>query len=71
MEVFYKVVIEWCKYPFHNEIEDKYAEFFIKNKKKYLKLHSLKIGSNTTIKQKLNYLKENYSEKVIKVIKMK
>jgi len=71
MEVFYKMHIEWCKYPWHNEIEFKCVELFIKQKKNYIKLHSLRMETNTTIKDKLNYLKENYSDKVKKVTKIK
>lgn len=71
MEIYYKVHIQWCKYPFQDEIENKYAEFFIKKKSKYLKLIGLKIDSNTSIEDKLQFLKENYSDKVKKVIKLK
>jgi len=71
MEIYYKVHTEWCKYPFNDVVDERYCEFFYKLKKKFIKLHSLKMESNTTIEEKLKYLKENYSEKVTKIIRIK
>ncbi len=60
---FYKVVEIWAKYPFSDEIEERYVEFYELGKKKpsgkrpLLKLNGLRMDSATSIKDKEDYLK--------------
>lgn len=68
--IYYKVVIEWCKYPFHQEIERKYVEFSY-TKKKFRPIEGLEMDSDTSIEEKTAYLRGKLKIHPIKVEKIK
>lgn len=69
MTVYYKVVEVWCKFPFQSEIEERYCLFSF-SRKNWKTIRSLGINSNTSIKEKESYLKEQLSIKRVTVIKI-
>lgn len=69
MTVYYKVIEEWCKYPFQSEIEERYCLFSF-SRKKFKEILNLKIDSNTSVKDKEEYLKEQLNINNVKVIKL-
>lgn len=69
MTVYYKVVEEWCKYPFQSEIEERYCLFSF-SRKKFKIINNLRIDSNTSIQDKEIYLKEQLNINKIIVIKI-
>ena len=70
MIVYYKVIEVWGKYPFHQEIDCRYCEFSF-SKKKFKAIQNLKMDSNTSIKDKEEYLKEKLKIKKVTVLKLK
>lgn len=69
MIVYYKVFEVWCKYPFQSEIEERFCLFSF-SRKKFKEILNLKIDSNTSIKEKEDYLKERLDINKITVIKL-
>ena len=69
MTVYYKVIEEWCKYPFQSEIEERYCLFSF-SRKKFKEILNLKMDSNTSIEDKEDYLKEQLNINKVKVIKL-
>jgi len=69
MIVYYRVIEVWCKYPFQSEIEERFCLFSF-SRKKWKEILGLKIYSNTSIKNKEEYLKEQLNLKSVKVIKI-
>lgn len=69
--IFYKVVDIWCKYPFQQEIDYRYVEFYEKRGKKFFIIHTPFLLSNTTIQEKETFLKENLGFESVKVLKIK
>ena len=59
----------WCKYPWHNEIEEQYCVFSY-SKKKFIPIDNLRIDTNTSIKEKKDYLMQSLNIKKVKVIKL-
>lgn len=55
MNIYYRVVTVWCKYPFNSVIDERYCEFSFASKK-WKTIDGLKINSNTTIEEKQEYL---------------
>lgn len=68
MTIYYRVFDEWCDYPFQDTIEERYCLFSF-SRKKFKEILNLKINSNTSIKEKEEYLKEQLNIKTVKVIK--
>jgi hypothetical protein len=68
--VYYRVDIIWCKYPFNHVIDEKIVTFYQKHKKKFIMLTGLRIESNTSIKDKEEYLCKELNIKKVKVIKL-
>lgn len=71
MTIYYKIIIIWCKYPFQDVVDEKFVEFYYRKKKKFIKIDSLKMDSNTTIKEKEEYLKTELSIKKVNIVKLK
>lgn len=69
MTVYYKVIEVWCKYPWQNEIEERYCLFSF-SRKKFKEIRPLKIDSNTSIKDKEDYLKEQLSVNKVTIVKL-
>jgi len=71
MTIYYKIIIIWCKYPFQDVIDEKYVEFYQRVKNKFIRIDSLKMESNTSIKEKEEYLKTELSIKKVNIVKLK
>lgn len=69
MIVYYKVIEVWCKYPFQSEIEERYCLFSF-SRKKFKTIGNLRVDSNTSIKNKETYLKEQLNINKVTVIKL-
>jgi hypothetical protein len=69
MIVFYKVIEVWCDYPFQTEIDYRYCVFSF-SKKKFKEVKGLTMKSNTSIKEKEDFLKEKLNIKKINVVKL-
>jgi hypothetical protein len=69
MIVFYKVIEVWCDYPFQTEIDYRYCVFSF-SKKKFKEVEGLTMKSNTSIKEKEDFLKEKLNIKKINVVKL-
>lgn len=75
METYYcKTVTVFEKYPFQTEVKERFVEFYIKTKskgsKRFQKIEGLKFNSNTSLKEKENYLKSNLEKENIKLFKL-
>lgn len=70
MTIYYRVIEVWCKYPFHQEIDYRYCEFSY-SKKKFKVIENIRMDSNTSIKEKEDYLKGKLNLKKIIVLKIK
>ncbi|OCK53194.1 hypothetical protein BA768_01165 [Chryseobacterium sp. CBo1] len=69
MTIYYRVIEVWCKYPFQDTIDYRYVEFSYTKKK--FKSIDLKMDSNTSIKEKEEFLKDRLGLKKVTVIKIK
>lgn len=69
MNIYYKVIEIWCKYPFQDTIDERYCIFSL-TKKPFNDL-GLKIESNTSIKQKEDFIKEKLGFKKVTINKIK
>jgi hypothetical protein len=69
MEIYYKVVEVWFKYPFQSEIDYRYCVFSF-SKKKFKQISDIIMDSTTSIKEKEEYLKLKLDLKKVKVIKL-
>lgn len=69
MNVYYKVIEVWCKYPFQDTIDERYCIFSLS--KKPFKDLGLKIESNTSIKDKEEFIKESLGFKKVTILKIK
>ncbi|NML69998.1 hypothetical protein HHL23_09315 [Chryseobacterium sp. RP-3-3] len=69
MIIYYKVIEVWCPYPFQDIIDHRYCIFSFT--KKPFRDIKLKIESNTSIKEKEEFLKERLGLKKIQVLKVK
>ncbi|MBP1165081.1 hypothetical protein JOE44_001965 [Chryseobacterium sp. PvR013] len=69
MKIYYKVIEVWCKYPFQDTIDHRYCIFSFTRKP--FKNIELKIDSNTSIKDKEEFLKERLGFKKVTVEKIK
>lgn len=67
--IYYKVVKIWHKSPFQNTLDEKKVEFYEEFKGKLVKIESLKIDSNTSIKEKEDYVEKQLGEK-FKILKI-
>lgn len=70
MIIYYKVIIEWQKYPFNDCIDKKYC-LFSYSRKKFKAIEGLEIDSNTSIQDKINYLKTELKIRKIQIEKIK
>jgi len=71
MDVYYRVVEVWCKYPFNQEIDYRYCEFSLSKKKFQSKKLDITCPSQTTIEEKQDLLKSFLKIKKINIIKLK
>lgn len=69
MNIYYKVIEVWCSYPFQDTIDYRYCIFSFT--KKPFRDIDLKLNSNTTIKEKEDFLKEKLGLKKVSVEKIK
>jgi len=69
MNIYYKVIEVWCNYPFQHEIDYRYC-IFSYSKRKFKQINGLRIDSNTSIKDKEEYLQKELKLKSVKVIKL-
>ncbi len=69
--IYYRIIIVWCKWPFQDEVDEKYVEFYVKRKKRFNSILGLKMESNTSIEDKVKYLREKLVVKKLTVIKIK
>ena len=69
MKIYYKVIEVWCEYPFQDTIDHRYCIFSFT--KKPFKDVDLKLESNTSIKDKEDFLKERLGLKKVIVEKIK
>ncbi len=70
MIIYYKVIIVWSKYPFQDEVDEKYCEFYTSKVKRKV-IEGLRMDSNTSIQEKEAYLKEKLNLKRVTVKKLK
>lgn len=74
MDIFYKTITVFCKYPFQTEVDYKYVEFYKKTKRKgskrYVKIENLVFDSDTTTNEKIEFLKEALDQKEITLTKL-
>ena len=70
MIIYYKVFEVWNVYPFQSEIEERYCLFSF-SRRKFKEILNLKIDSNTSIKEKEDYLKEKLNVNKVTVFKIK
>jgi len=69
MTVYYKVIEVWCSYPWQSEIEERFCLFSF-SRKKFKEILGLKLDSNTSIKDKEEYIKKQLDLKTVKIIKI-
>ncbi len=70
MIIYYNVITIWCKYPFQDVVDEKYVEFSY-SKRKFKAIKNLKIDSNTSVKDKEDYIKKELNLKKFKIEKIK
>ncbi len=70
MTIYYKVIKTWCKFPFQNLVDTKSVEFYEKIKGTFVQIHSLKIDSNTSIKEKEDYVKRELNLQKVEIKKI-
>lgn len=61
MKIYYKVIEVWCKYPFQDTIDYRYCIFSYK-KKPFTSI-GITMPSNTSIKEKEDFLKQELKVK--------
>lgn len=75
MNIYYKIEITWCKFPFQNEVYEKFVEFYEKTKgkgsKKFKKIEGLRMETSTSIKEKEEYIKNELQLKKVTITKIK
>ena len=75
MTIYYKTITVLCEYPFNDEVDYRYCEFYTKTKskgsKRYQKIDDLVFESATTLKDKIKYLETMLEQKDIELIKLK
>ena len=69
MTIYYRIIDVWCKYPFQDTIDYRYCEFSY-SKKRFKGIENLKIDSQTSIKEKEDYLKKELNLKNVIVKKI-
>lgn len=69
MTIYYRIIDVWCKYPFQDTIDYRYCEFSY-SKKRFKSIENLKIDSQTSIKEKEDYLKKELNLKNVIVKKI-
>lgn len=70
MTIYYRVIEVWCKYPWQDTIDYRYCEFSY-SKRKFKAIENLRLDSNTSIKDKEDFLKKELNLKKVIVLKVK
>lgn len=70
MTIYYKIIIEWQKYPMNDCIDKKYC-LFSYSKKKFRPIEGLEMDSDTSLQDKEEYLKEELKVRKIQIEKIK
>lgn len=70
MKIYYRVITEWCKWPFNNEVDKRYCVFSY-SKKRFSPIDGIEMDSDTSIKEKEEYLKQKLNLKKVTVEKIK
>ncbi|TDQ79533.1 hypothetical protein CLV99_0975 [Sphingobacterium yanglingense] len=70
MTIYYKVIIKWQKYPMNDCIDKKYC-LFSYSKRKFKAIEGLEMDSNTSIQEKIDYLKLKLKVRKIQIEKIK
>lgn len=69
MTIYYKVIIEWQKYPMNDCIDKNYC-LFSYSKKKFIPIEGLEMDSDTSLQEKEEYLKKELKVRKIKIEKI-
>lgn len=63
MTIYYRIVTVWCKWPFNDEVEDRYIEFS-KSKNKFEPIEGLRMKTGLPPSEKVKYLHKYFNRKV-------